>query len=342
MAVPQSSDPSVDLLLNLIDGHRVTAVIYTAAQLGIADFLLEGPKTATELARLTHTHERSLSQLIGTLVKLAICAQAPNGKFELTPMGTHLADNSERSLKAFVLLEGGLIRGAWNELIESIQTGKTAAELAGRTPQEHFANAAKKSAGLFNEAMSSITRMAVSDLLAAYDFAGIGILMDVGGGVGELLIGILRKYPSMRGIVLDLPLSSERAKKNISDAGLADRCEFIAGDFFEPVPEGADAIIMKSIIHDWSEERCLRILRHCRRALAPDARLMLVDKVLPETIEPGPADLFVFLDDLNMLRGAGGCERTPSHFRALLREGGFDMQRVVPTGRYSVIEASAV
>lgn len=342
MAAPQSSDPSVERLLNLIDGHRVTAVIYTTAQLGIADFLLEGSKTAAELARLTQTHDRSLSRLMETLVKLAICAETPDGKFELTRTGNHLAENSERSLKAFVLLEGGLIRGAWNELIESIQTGKTAAELAGRTTQEHFANAAKKSAGLFNEAMASITRMAVSDLLSAYDFSGIGTLMDVGGGLGELLIGILRKYPSMRGIVFDLPLSSERAKNNISDAGLADRCEFVPGDFFESVPQGADAIIMKSIIHDWSDERCLRILQHCRRALAPFARLMLVDKVLPETIEPGPADLFVFLDDLNMLRGAGGCERTPREFRALLEKSGFDMQRVVPTGRYSVIDASAV
>jgi ubiquinone/menaquinone biosynthesis C-methylase UbiE len=261
MAVPQSSDPSANLLLNLIDGHRVTAVIHTAARLGIADFLLESPKTA--------------------------------------------------------------------------------AELAGLTVQEHFANAAKKSAGLFNEAMVSITRMAVSDLLAAYDFSGIETLMDVGGGLGELMIGILKEYPSMRGVVFDLPLSSEKAKKNISDAGVADRCEFSPGDFFESVPSGADAVIMKSIIHDWNDERCAKILQNCRRVLAPSARLILVDKVLPEKIESGLGDLFVFLDDLNMLQGPGGCERTPAEFRALLAKGGFRMQRVVPSGRYNVIEATA-
>lgn len=341
MTAPQSSDPSANLLLSLIDGHRVTAVIYTATRLGISDFLLEGPKSAAELACLTDTHERSLTRLMRTLVKLSICAEAPDGRFELTEAGTHLASGSKRSLKAFALLEGGLIRQAWDELIESIRTGKTAAELAGHTVQEHFENTAKNSAGLFNEAMVSITRMAVSDVLAAYDFSEIRTLMDVGGGLGELMIAILKEYPSMRGIVFDLPLSSERAKRNIRDAGVADRCEFSPGDFFESVPIGADAIIMKSIVHDWSEERCVKILQNCRRVLAADARLILVDKVLPEKIEPGLGDLFVFLDDLNMLQGAGGCERTANEFRALLAKGGFNMRRVVPTGRYSVIEATA-
>lgn len=341
MAAPQSSDPSADVLLNLIDGHRITAVIYAAARLGIADCLVEGPKSAAELARLTDSHERSLSRLLRTLVKLGICAEASNGRFDLTPTGTHLAANSRRSLKAFVLLEGGMIRHAWDDLFESIRTGRTAAELAGRTVQEHFANAAKQSAGLFNEAMSSITRMAVSDLLAAYDFSGIGTLTDVGGGLGELMIGILRKYPSMRGIVFDLPLSAEKARKNIANAGVADRCEFLAGDFFNSVPSGADAIIMKSIMHDWDEERCVKILQNCSRALAQGGRLMLVDKALPEKIEAGVGDLFAFLDDLNMLQGAGGCERTPAEFRALLAQGGFQMRRVVPTGRYCVIEATA-
>ena len=153
--------------------------------------------------------------------------------------------------------------------------------------------------------------MAVPDVLSAYDFSGISTLMDVGGGLGELMCAILREYPSMRGVVFDLPHCAEGAKKTISDAGLADRCEFIAGSFFESVPTGADAIIMKSIIHDWNDERCVGILQNCHRALPPAARLMLIDKVIPEKLAPGGDDLFVLLDDLNMLRGPGGCERTP-------------------------------
>ena len=340
MAAPQSSNSSASALLNLLGGHRVTAVIYVAARLGIADVLVEGPKSATELARLTDTHEASLLRLMRALVMLAICTQASDGSFKLTEMGTHLAARAERSMKAWALYEGGTRRAGWSELIESIRTGKTEGELAG-LGQERFEVLAKtRDANLFNEAMVALTRMAVPDVLAAYDFSGISTLMDVGGGLGQLMSAILTKYQAMRGIVFDLAHCAEGAKKTLSDTGVIDRCEFIAGSFFESVPSGADAIVMKSIIHDWNDERCVRILQNCRRVLASGARLMLIDRVMPEKIEPGVTD-FIFLDDLNMLRGPGGCERTPSEFRALLAKSGFSMQRIVPTGRYNVIESSA-
>jgi O-methyltransferase domain/Dimerisation domain len=335
------SDSSATQLLNLIDGHRVTAVIYTAAQLGIAELLLEGPKSGPELARLTDTHERSLLRLMRALVQLKIFTEAQDGSFSVTEMGAYLAANSERSLKAFVLLEGGMLRASWSDLIESIRTGQTGPELAGLGPERFETLAKTRDAGLFNEAMVSITRTAVPDVLAAYDFSGISTLIDVGGGLGELLIAILKKYPSMRGTILDLPHCEEGARKSFADAGVAGRAEFIGHSFFDSIPPGADAIIMKSIIHDWNDERCVRILLNCHRALKPGSRLMLIDKVMPEKIEPGGDDIFVVLDDLNMMRGPGGCERTPSEFRALLAKGGFRMRRVVPTGRYSVIEAGA-
>ncbi len=342
MDAPRRSDSSANALIDLVDGHRVTAAIYVAAKLGIADLLLDGSKSAPELARLTDAHERSLHRLMRALVKLAICTETSDGKFGLTEMGTHLAAKSERSLKDWVLLEGGPLRAGWGELGESIRTGKTADELRGLGSERFEVLAKTKDAGLFNEAMLSITRMTVPGVLSAYDFSGISTLMDVGGGLGELMCAILKKYPAMRGIVFDLPHCADRARKNFADAGVADRCEFIAGNFFESVPAaGADAIVMKSIIHDWNDERCVRILQNCRRVLASGARLMLVDKVMPEKVEPGGGNLFVFLDDLNMLRGPGGCERTPSEFRALLASGGFGMRRVVPAGRYSVIEAAA-
>jgi O-methyltransferase/methyltransferase family protein len=341
MAVPQRSDSTANVLLNLIDGHRVTAAIYVAAKLGIADLLADSPRSISELARLTDTHERSLFRLMRALVKLAICTDASGGRFQLTEVGMHLAANSECSLKAFVLLEGGMLRAGWGALNESVRTGKTAAELAGQTPQEHFASFAKREPGVFDEAMKSITRMAVSALLSSYNFSGISILMDVGGGLGQLMSGILKEYPSTRGIVFDLPHCAAGAEKHISEAGLTGRCKFVAGSFFESVPDGADAIIMKSIIHDWNDERCVQILRNCRLVLEPGARLMLIEKVIPEKVEAGGSDLFVLLDDLNMLQGPGGCERTSSEFRELLAKGGFGMRRVVPTGRYSVIESIA-
>jgi precorrin-6B methylase 2 len=341
MAASQPSEPSAKVLLNLVDGHRVTAVIYVAAKLGIADRLLEGPISAPDLARLTATHEHSLFRLLRALVRLAICTETPAGDFQLTEMGMLLAAESERSLKAWVLLEGGMLRANWGELIESIRTGKTAFELAGLGQEGFEALGKTKDADLFNEAMVSITRMTVPAVLSAYDFSGISTLMDVGGGLGELMSAILREYPRMRGIVFDLPHCAEGAKQNLSDPSVVDRCQFVAGSFFESVPTGADAIVMKSIIHDWNDERCVRILQNCHRALRPGARLVLIDKVMPENLDPGADDLFVILDDLNMLRGPGGCERTPSEYRALLAKGGFGLRRMVPTGRYSVIEGAA-
>lgn len=336
----ERADSSASALLNLVEGHRATAVIHAAAKLAIADLLFEGPKTAAQLSQLTGTHEPSLLRLMRGLVVLAICTETADGRFALTKMGSHLAANSERPLKGWVLFEGEMLRARWGELIESVRTGKTADEIAG-LGQERFEVIAKtKDAGLVNQAMASMTRSAIPEILAAYDFRGIRLLMDVGGGVGELVGAVLKKCPATRGIVFDLPHCSEAARKNLSDAGVSDRCEFIAGSFFDSLPSGAEAIMMKSIIHDWNDERSVRILHNCHRVLQRNARLIVIDRVMPEKPEPSACNLSVVMSDLNMLSGIGGCERTEGEFRNLLAKGGFRIERVVPAGRYCVIEAS--
>lgn len=336
-------DPSPNTMMDLIAGHRVTAVIYVAAKLGLTDLLADGARTAADLARLTDTHERSLLRLIRALCALGIFTEACNGGFGLTELGSYLAAKSERSVKAFALFEGEMLRAGWDQMIESIRTGKTGGELAGGGLErfEDMARTSPAAAALFNEAMVSGTRMQTAALLTAYDFSAIATLMDVGGGLGELMSAILRKYPAMRGIVFDLPHCEETAAGNLAASGVGDRCKFIAGSFFETVPAGADAIIMKSIIHDWNDERCARILRNCRSALKPGARLLVVDRVMPTKLEATPDHLSVALADLNMLRGPGGCERTEGEFRDLLANGGFRMTRIVPFGRFGVIEAVA-
>lgn len=327
---------SANALTDLIAGHRVTAIIHVAAELGIADILADRPRTAAELAQLTETHERSLYRLMRALVAIGICTEADDGRFGLTEMGTHLSAQSDFSLKAWALVDGGMLRAGWTQLIESIRTGKTGPELAGQL-HERFEVMAKTG---FNEAMVSLTSVVIPGVLSAYDFSGIGTLMDVGGGLGELMIAVLKRYPSMRGMVFDLPHCAEGAKQKLADAAVADRCEFIAGSFFDSVPAGADAIMMKSIIHDWNDERCVRIFQNCRRVLKPGARLLVLDRVVPERLEPTADNLDIVLMDLNMLRGPGGLERTASEHRELLAQGGFQMTRIVPAGRYSVIEAA--
>ena len=338
MSIRDSYSP-VNSLIDLLAGHRVTAIIFVAAKLDIPDLLTERPRTAAELAQMTDTHERSLYRLMRALVALGVCTEEDNGDFKLTEMGTHLSAKSEQSLKAWALIEGDMLRAGWTQIIESIRTGKTGSELAG-LGQDRFELMAKSSqAGLFNEGMVSLTSVVLPGLLSAYDFSGIGTLMDVGGGLGELMIAILKRNASMRGIVFDLPHCAENARKKLADAGVANRCKFIAGSFFDSVRGGADAIIMKSIIHDWNDERCVRILQNCHHALKQGARLMVLDRVVPEMLSPTADNLDCVLMDLNMLRGPGGCERTEDEFRELLAKGGFRMMRVVPANRYSVIEA---
>ena len=334
---------SPDTLKDLMEGHRRTAIIHVAAKLGLADLMADGPRTVPELARLTDTHERSLLRLMRALCALGICAEAGDGTFHLAELGGYLTGKSERSLKAWALFEGDMLLASWGQMVESIRTGKTATDLAGGSPErfEEMARTDRATAALFNEAMVSGTRMQIVALLAAYDFSAIPTLMDVGGGLGELISAIARKYPSMQGIVFDLPHCEEAAVKNLAASGVADRCRFIGGSFFESVPAGADAIIMKHIIHDWNDERCVQILRNCHRALKPGARLLVVDRVMPARLEATPDHLAVALADLNMLRGPGGCERTEDEHRALLARGGFRMTRIVPFGRVSVIESVA-
>jgi hypothetical protein len=338
-----TSRPSPNTIMDLIMGHRVTAVIYVAAKLDLADLLTDGSRTPTDLARLTNTHERSLLRLMRALCALGICTEAGDSTFGLTELGSFLSAKSERSLKAWALLEGDMLRAGWGEMIESIRTGKTAGELAGDGLErfEELARANQSAAALFNEAMVSATRMQIPALLAAYDFSGISTLMDVGGGLGELINAILKKYPSMRGIVFDLPHCEEAAMMNSAASGVADRCKFIPGSFFKSVPAGADAIIMKFIIHDWNDDRCVQILRNCHRSLKPGAKLLVVDRIMPNRRETTPDHLSVALADLNMLRGPGGCERTEHEHRELLAKGGFRMVRIVPVGRFAVIEAAA-
>ena len=192
---------------------------------------------------------------------------------------------------------------------------------------------------LFNESMVSLTSAMLPELLMSYNFSELGTLMDAGGGFGQVMCATLKKYRAMRGIVFDLPRCAEGARKNLAESGVADRCEFLGGIFFESIPAVAEAILLKSILHNWNDERCIRILRNCHSALKPVGRLIVVDRVMPQRLGTEPDHVAATLSDLNMLRGPGGCERTEREFRELLTKGGFNLNRIVPAGRYCVIEA---
>jgi ubiquinone/menaquinone biosynthesis C-methylase UbiE len=235
-----------------------------------------------------------------------------------------------------------MLSKSWNGMLETIMTGKTAAQLLGLNNSFDLMSRTPENVRIFNAAMADLTRLVTADLLSAYDFGRFSHLIDVGGGSGELIGAVAKQYPGLRGTVFDLPRCAEMASNHLAQLGVSDRASFLAGDFFESIPAIADAVILKSVIHDWNDQRSCVILQNCRRALPESGTLLLVERLMPESPAANDEDKAHVLSDLNMLRGPGGMERTEKQYRDLLKENGFGTTSIVPIGRFSVIEAKPV
>ncbi|HEY2474634.1 MAG TPA: methyltransferase [Candidatus Cybelea sp.] len=324
----------------MIDSYRVTAIIYVAARLGIADILTNGPKSSDELALEVGAHEPSLRRLLRALLTVGVCRSTHENQFELTEIGRHLADGANQSLKPWVLFEGGMCWRFWGTLLDSVRTGKTAPQLAGFDSVFDMMRESPENVATFNAAMAAFSGAVIPGVLAAYDFSGITRLIDVGGGHGQLLCAILKANPSLRGCVFDQPRCADGAKRRLVEAGVSERSEFVAGNFFEGIPDGADAVILKSVIHDWDDEKSAKILRNCRLALPAEGRLLLVERLMTAKPQVNNEDRSVVLSDLNMMLIPGGVERTEDEYRELLDSSGFKMTRTLPAGRVNVIECT--
>jgi hypothetical protein len=329
-------------LLELIQSHRVTVAIHVAARLGIADRLFEGPASLDDLVKTTGADRQALRRLLAALCTIGICSRTDNDRYALSETGTALAAAARPSFKAWALLEGEMLTKSWGGMLDTIMTGKTTAQLLGIGDSFAMMARVPENVRIFNSAMAELTAIVTQDVLAAYDFNGISHLMDVGGGTGELVGAVLAKYPSMHATVFDLARCAERATAHIAELGLGSRASFVAGDFFASVPAMADAIILKSIIHDWDDEKSCSILGNCRRATPVGGKLLLVERIMPERLSENAEHRFHALSDLNMLRGPGGMERTEAQYRDLLDRTGFGVTAVVPAGWFNVIEARAV
>jgi tRNA A58 N-methylase Trm61 len=329
-------------LFDLIQSHRVTAVIYVAARLGLAELLRDGPLTLSELTKATDAHERSLGRLLSVLCTVGICERIRDGSYALTEVGAYLDGAAEQSFKAWTILEAEMLAKSWGGMLDSVMTGKTGAQLQGVANSFDLMGRTPGNVDKFNAAMTELTRLVTPAILQSYDFSAITHLMDVGGGSGELLGAIAGQNRQLRGTVFDLPRCAEVASQHLQQIGVSDRVEFVAGDFFEAVPAIADAIILKSIIHDWDDARSISILRNCHRALPNSGKLLLVERLMPETLAMSDEHRAHAVSDLNMLRGPGGCERTEGQYRELLKQSAFDMAAVHPAGRFNVIEARPV
>jgi ubiquinone/menaquinone biosynthesis C-methylase UbiE len=332
---------SASELRRLIQSHRVTAVIHAAARLGIAELLRDGPLPVAKLAEATGANEQALHRLLVALSTIGICRADGEDRYSLTETGAGLDENSEQSFKAWAIFEGQILSNRWHGMLDSVMTGKTAAQLLGVSNSFDLMAQNPGTVSIFNAAMADLTRFTTPGILGAYDFGHITRVMDVGGGSGELIAAVAKRYPHIRGTVFDLPRCAEAALNHLDRMQVGDRTEFLSGDFFQAVPSGADAIIMKSIIHDWNDERSTVILRNCRRALPDNGILLLVERIMPETPGLNEEHRELAMSDLNMLRGPGGLERTERQYRRLLDKTGFRQVSVHPAGLFSVIESRA-
>jgi ubiquinone/menaquinone biosynthesis C-methylase UbiE len=313
-------------IMRMTGGYCTSQVLYVAAKLGIADLLKEGPKTAEELASSTQTHPRSLYRLLSSSVSLGLFAQDAQNRFSLTPLGEWLRSDVPGSQRATAVTVGDLLYRAWGELLYSVQTGRPAFEKVHRLPFFEYLSKNPEQASVFDEAMA-MHGWETTAILEAYDFSGIPVLADIGGGNGSAIIAILKRYPQMRGILFDLPGVIERAKEKIEAAGVADRCQVVGGSFLDAVSTGADAYLMRHVIHDWDDEKATQILKNIHRAMAKSGKLLIGEYVIP----PGNTPSIARGSDLVMLVIAGGQERTEDEFRALFERAAFRLTRIVPT-----------
>jgi orsellinic acid C2-O-methyltransferase len=326
-------------LMALIGDGALSKVACVAAELRIPDLLASGPKHADALAHASESHAPSLHRLLRALVSLDLCAEREDGSFALTPMGSLLRTDVADSLRSRTLYLGLYQGVAWAHLLRSVKTGESARKLANGAGYSGHLERDPDAAGIFNGAMMELTRLVATRVVQSYDFAGARRIVDVGGGYGTMLAAVLEAYPSLHGVLFDRPHAIDGARAHLASAGVADRCELIAGDFFDSVPGDTGVYLLKAVIHDWNDEQSIAILRNCRGAMAGDARLLIVERILPARFEACPLHRAIARVDLVMLVERGGRERTEAEFRTLLDASGFDLARIFQTDfEYSVME----
>lgn len=329
-----------DTLWRMTNAYQASEAIHVAATLGIADLLADSPRSAEDLAKTTGTHAPTLYRVLSALAGVGVFAEADDGRFYQTPLSEYLRTDAPGSVRAWAVQIGRPYHwNSWGHLLHSVETGEPAfSDLYGTTPWEYRASSPEDDA-VFNAAMSSLSTAVGKAVVHSYDFSGIETLVDVGGGEGALLAEILAANPTLRGVLFDQPRVVEGATDLLERAGVADRCEVAGGSFFEAVPAGADAYLLKSVIHDWDDAAAGQILRRCREAMDDKGRLLVVEPIIGPKNEPDPAKF----SDLNMLVMLGGRERTAEDFERLYAEAGFELSGIVRTGSpFAVIEGAPV
>ena len=326
-------------LTQMVFGASLSRAIASIAELGVADQIEPGsPQAAELLAKATGAHERSLYRILRFLASNGIFKEKDSHCFDHTPLSICLRSDAEGSFRPAARI-GHRISSFWDGLHHSAITGESGFTKIFGQPLFDYLGTHPDVAPIFDAAMAAIHGHETPAMLDAYDFSSTHVLADIGGGNGSLIAATLRRYPKLKGILFELQHVIERTRESLKAYGVEDRCSLIEGNFFESVPSGADTYLFRHIIHDWSDEQSVLILKHCRKVIPDHGRLLIIEAVVPTGNEPSLAKDF----DMVMLVLPGGIERTEVEYRVLLEEAGFQLSSVTPTrSAVSIVEGKPI
>lgn len=323
------SESSFVEMRHLIVGYSVTIAIAAVAELGIVDHLSDGPKTTSDLALLSGANEDFLRRVLRYLASEGVFAEQDGDHFALTERSRWLRSDAPGSLRPRAVFAGSALNWtAWGRFLQSLTTGTSGVELAFGQSLFDYVRSQPDATATFNTFMAEQTAASVAALLEAYSFDGAREVVDVGGGHGALIAGVLQAYGGLHGVLFDMPEVLAPAGPLLDRAGVTDRCKVIGGDFFAAVPASADLYVLKFILHDWPDADCVRILNNCRQAMAAGGRVLIVEHVVPEEGRP---DFSMFMDMNMLILTSGGRERTRHEFTQLLAAAGLQLRTLVPT-----------
>jgi O-methyltransferase domain/Dimerisation domain len=333
---PQPQTPPAHVgILQLMNGVLIAGAVSCLARLGIPDLVEAAPKSAQELAAQIGVHPQALYRLLRATASVGVLSEGPDGKFSQTPMSAVLRSNATPSLRAFAIMTGREWHGrGWAQLEHCVRTGNPAMQQIYGAPVFEYLKQNPEEAQIFNDAMSDLSTIDSPAVAEAYNFGGIRTIVDIGGGHGLLLATILERNPQLQGTLYEVPHVLEGARSGPLKP-VMDRCTLASGDMFCTVPAGADVYIMKHIIHDWPDDRCVQLLQACRKGVNPGGKLLVVDCVIQPGNDFSPGKFL----DLQMMIFPSGCERTEKQFRDLFAASGWRLNRIVPTAAQdSIVE----
>jgi hypothetical protein len=331
------NDDELLAVVGMLRGQGLARAVETAAELGIADLVAEGPRSTDELAEATGSHAPSLYRLLRALAAHGVFAELQEQRFAQTPRSAVLMSTHPRSLRDVARMFGSEWEWrSWGAFPHSIRTGRpTVDAVYGMSLWQYFEDVDPAAAVVFNAAMTGGSSRLTPAIVAAYDFSAFSTLVDVGGGRGHLLAAVLQANPRLRGVLFDQSSTVAALHEDLRAPGVAERVEVVAGSFFDFVPPGADVYLVKFVLHNWDDEAAGQILRRLRAAVPDHGRLLVVERVLSRAVDfPGTT-----LVDLVMLKNHAGRERTEDEFHALLSGAGFELIHVMPAGPVCILEA---